>query len=121
MDQRAYYLSLTKKLGLEIIKLSAELPTTIPAKVIANQIIRSATSTGANYRAVCRSRSDAEFIAKMGIVEEEADETLYWMELLEESNLVKNERLNELKSMANHITAVASKSKITAKKRKSIK
>jgi four helix bundle protein len=117
-DRRAFYLSLTKKLGLETIFLSAQFPSTIPAKVIAYQIVKSATSTGCNYRAVCKARSTAEFISKMQTVEEESDETLYWLEMLEESGIMNKEKLADLKSMANHITAMAAKSKKTAKKRK---
>ena len=72
--------------SLIIINLAKKLPGTYVVKVIANQIVRSGTSVGANYRAVCRARSDKEFISKMNIVLEEADETLFWLEIIKEKN-----------------------------------
>lgn len=76
----------TKMFALRIIKMSDELPKTRAANVITNQILRSVTSMAANYRAVGRARSKAEFIAKLGVVVEEADETVFWLELLGEAN-----------------------------------
>jgi four helix bundle protein len=78
----------TKSFALEIIKLIESLPRGRTADVIGKQLLDAGTSVGANYRAACRARSPADFISKMGIVEEEADETIYWMELLIESGLV---------------------------------
>jgi four helix bundle protein len=78
----------TKAFALRILKLVDALPKTSAGRALVSQIVRSGTSVAANYRAACRARSTADFIAKMGIVEEEADETLFWLELLEESELV---------------------------------
>jgi len=96
----------TKKFGLRIIKLVDFLPNRKIGDVIGRQILRSATSVGANYRAACRSRSKAEFITKINIVLEEADETLYWLELIEESELIKKEKLIELTSEAKELVAI---------------
>lgn len=115
MNKKEYYLSLTKKLGLEIINFISKLPNNLYLKIISNQIIRSSISVGANYRAACKSRSKAEFISKMSIVEEEADETLYWLELIE-SLTNNNETIARLKSLCNHIISFAAASKKTAKK-----
>ena len=79
----------TREYALAIIRLVESLPNTPTARVIGNQLLRCGTSVGANYRASCRARSQADFIAKMGIVEEEADESIYWMELLVDSNIVR--------------------------------
>src|SRR5262245_33129291 len=79
----------TKQFAMRIIRLVERLPNTRTADVIGRQLLRSGTSVGANYRSACRARSPAEFCAKMGIVEEEADESGYWIELLVESGLVK--------------------------------
>jgi four helix bundle protein len=81
----------TKQIGLEIIKLIEELPAKPSSWVISKQIIRSSTSVGANYRASCRAKSTSDFINKLKIVEEEADETIYWLEILEESKLVESD------------------------------
>lgn len=96
----------TKKIALEIIKLIDELPNKISSWAIAKQIIRSSTSVGANYRAACRAKSPADFINKLKIVEEEADETIYWLEILEESKLVSQERVSALKIETNEILAI---------------
>jgi len=79
----------TKDFALRIIRMSEAMPTTRAANVINSQILRSATSMAANYRAVGRARSRAEFIAKLGVVIEEADETVFWLELLSDSGIVK--------------------------------
>ncbi|WP_414000192.1 four helix bundle protein [Flavobacterium sp. W1B] len=76
----------TKSFSLMVIDLVEKLPESISAKVVANQIVRSGTSVGANYRAVCRARSDREFVSKMNVVLEEADETLFWIEIIIERN-----------------------------------
>ena len=83
----------TKQFSLRIIKLVESLPKEKVANVIGNQLLRAGTSVGANYRAACRGRSKADFISKMGIVEEEADECIYWMELLVESKIIEYDRL----------------------------
>jgi len=81
----------TKAFALRILKLVDALPKTTAGRALASQIVRSGTSVAANYRAACRARSTADFTAKMGIVEEEGDETLFWLELLEESNSLSSE------------------------------
>ena len=86
----------TKALEIRVIRMTEALPRTRAAEVIARQVVRIATSIGANYRAACRSRSAAEFASKLAQVEEEADETAYWIELLMESGLMKRERLSSL-------------------------
>jgi four helix bundle protein len=78
----------TKQFALRVLKLVAALPKTIEGRAIASQLVRSGTSVAANYRATCRARSKAEFIAKIGVVLEEADETLLWLELISEANLL---------------------------------
>ncbi len=82
---------------------------------MANQVARSGTSVGANYRAACRARSKAEFIAKLGIVEEEADETLFWLELIEDSGLLPPAKLADLKTEANELVAITVASIRTAR------
>ena len=79
----------TKKFALRIISMIEHLPNNKTGNVIGNQLLRSATSIGANYRSACRSRSKAEFISKIRVVEEEADESVYWIELIKESKLNK--------------------------------
>lgn len=105
MDEQAFK-TRTKKLALRIIKLSESLPKNTTANVIGRQILRSATSVGANYRAACCAKSTADMIAKLSIVEEEADETLYWLELLVEANIVPEERLVPLMEETNEIVAM---------------
>jgi len=86
----------TKMFALRIIKMSDVLPRTRAANVITNQILRSATSMAANYRAVGRARSKAEFVAKLGIVLEEADETVFWLEMRADSGIVSAQKMREL-------------------------
>jgi four helix bundle protein len=108
----------TKAFALRVIKLVEALPKTRTADVIGRQLLRCGTSVGANYRAAARARSTADFIAKMGIVEEEADESLYWMELLVESGLIDAERLAPLMAETNEIVAIIVASINTARHRK---
>ncbi|MBD0346304.1 MAG: four helix bundle protein, partial [Coleofasciculus sp. Co-bin14] len=96
----------TKKLALRVIRLVSALPKSLVAEVIGKQLLRSATSVGANYRAACRGKSTADLIAKLGIVLEEADECIYWMELLVESELIPAEKLKSLMSETNEIVAM---------------
>jgi four helix bundle protein len=105
----------TKQFALRVIKLVDSLPNGRAADVIGRQILRSATSVGANYRSAQRGRSKAEFCAKLGIVEEECDESSYWLELLTESGIVKQARLKDLMSEANEITAMVVASIRTAR------
>ncbi len=74
----------TKRMAINVIRLTKKLPLSQEGKVISNQIIRSATSVASNYRASCRAKSPKDFISKMGIVEEECDETVFWLEIIEE-------------------------------------
>jgi four helix bundle protein len=105
----------TKKFALMIIKLVDELPNTRAGNTIGNQLIRSGTSVAANYRATCRTRSNADFISKITIVEEESDESLFWLELILESDLLPQDRLQELLTEADELTAIFTASGRTAK------
>ena len=96
----------TKKLGLHVIRFVEILPQSHTSRVITNQILRCALSVGANYRAVCRAKSDKDFINKMKIVEEDCDETIYWLEIIEESGLAKIEVVTPLKREAKEILAM---------------
>ncbi|MDE5422789.1 four helix bundle protein [Ancylomarina sp. DW003] len=108
----------TKKFAIEIIKLAEFLPNKQIGWTITNQIVRSAMSVAANYRAVCRAKSDRDFISKMGTVIEESDETLFWLELIEESNIIKSDpKIDLLKREANELTAIFVSSVKTIKKR----
>jgi four helix bundle protein len=108
----------TKKFALLIITLVEKLPNTNVGRTIGNQIIRSGTSVAANYRAACRARSNADFISKITIVEEESDETLFWLELIEEANLLKKEELQGLLKEADELTAIFTASGKTARQNK---
>ena len=108
----------TKQFGLRIIRLVESLPNSQTATVIGKQLLRCATSVGANYRAACRGRSKADFIAKLGIVEEEADESIYWLEMLVEAKVVEPNLVAELLAEANELTAIIVSSRITAKNKK---
>jgi four helix bundle protein len=105
----------TKKFALEIIILVDKLPNTLAGRTIGNQIIRSGTSVASNYRAACRARSNADFISKITIVEEESDETLFWLEMIVESNLLPKERVLALLKEADELTAIFTSSGKTAK------
>ena len=96
----------TKKFSLRIIKLAESLPETKSGRVIANQIIRSGCSVGANYRSACRAKSNKDFINKLNIIEEESDETLFWLELIEEGKLLKPNLLVDLKKEADELTTI---------------
>ena len=101
--------------SLRIVKLVQSLPRNMVADVLGKQLLRSATSVGANYRAACRAQSDPMFIAKLSIVVEEADETVYWLELLRDSGLVKPELLIELLDEAEQLVKIMSASRKTAR------
>jgi four helix bundle protein len=96
----------TKAFALRIIRLVEALPPGKVADVIGKQLLRCGTSVGANYRAACRAKSQADFIAKMGIVEEEADESIYWMEVLIESGLMPKERIEDLMDEADQLVSI---------------
>ena len=106
----------TKAFALRILKLVDALPKTTAGRALSSQIVRSGTSVAANYRAACRAKSPADFIAKMGIVEEEADETLFWLELLEESELVTAAKLAAIKQEADELIAITVTSIKTARR-----
>ncbi len=96
----------TKQFALRVIRLVESLPNGKTANVIGNQLLRSGTSVGANYRAACRGKSTADILHKLAIVEEEADESLYWLELLIESEIVTEKKLSVLMSDINEIVAM---------------
>ena len=108
----------TKQFAIRIVKLFRSLPKTEEARIIGKQVLRSGTSIAANYRAVCRARSKAEFIAKIGIVVEEADETVLWLELLVETDIVKEPRMASLLKESNELLAIFAASQYTARKRR---
>ncbi|MBN1363153.1 MAG: four helix bundle protein [Sedimentisphaerales bacterium] len=106
----------TKAFALRVIRLVGALPKSREAGVIGGQLLRCGTSVGANYRAACRARSAAEFIAKMGVVEEEADESAYWMELLLEAGIMKEIHISGLLTEANEILSMVVASIKTARR-----
>ncbi len=110
----------TKQFALRVIQLMRALPSSPDANVIGKQLLRSGTSVGANYRSANRAKSTADFIAKMAIVEEEADESSYWMELLVESGIFSQSRLKNLITEADELVAISVASIKTAKKRNNI-
>ncbi|OGP95628.1 MAG: four helix bundle protein [Deltaproteobacteria bacterium RBG_16_47_11] len=108
----------TKRFALMVINIVEMLPKGRTIDVLSRQLLRSGTSVGANYRAACRAKSTADFISKMGIVEEEADETIYWMELIIEAGFSRKDGLNSLLDEANQILAITVSSIKTARKGK---
>ena len=96
----------TKAFALRVMKMVGALPNDSVGRAIGGQLVRSGTSVGANYRAACRGRSKAEFIAKLGIVIEEADESGYWMELIIDGGLLPTDKVELLLDEANQITAI---------------
>jgi len=104
----------TKKFALRVFKLVGALPRTIQGKAVAAQLIRSGTSVAANYRAACRARSKPEFIPKLGVVEEEADESAFWLELIIETDLLSAGKVKPLLTEAGEIVAIMASSKKTA-------
>ncbi len=117
MDEKAFK-DRAKKLALKIIELVEELPNRKAADVIGRQLLRSATSVGANYRSACRGRSTADVLSKLAIVEEEADESVYWMELLVEAHIIPESRVTELMRETNEIVAMTVASIKTLRGRK---
>ena len=106
----------TKKFAVDIFKFIDELPTIKSTNIIANQLGRCASSIGANYRAACRARSHKEFISKIGIVEEESDESVFWIELLIETNKTINPKAQVLLQEAKELTAIFTATHKTAKR-----
>jgi four helix bundle protein len=116
MENRTVELkSRTKKFAVDIIRLFRSLPRAEDVRIVAKQLLRSGTSVAANYRAVCRARSRAEFIAKIGIVVEEADETVFWLELLVESDMAKQDVVAPVAKEANELLAIFAASQRTAR------
>ena len=108
----------TKHFALRVVRLVESLPRERTGETVGRQLLRSGTSVGANYRAACRAKSTADFVAKMGVVEEEADEALFWMELLVESELVKEEMVADLMRECDEIVAIVVSSINTARNSK---
>jgi len=106
----------TKKFALRVMRVVRSLPNNSEGRQIGQQLLRSGMSVAANYRAVCRARSRAEFLAKMSIVIEEADESSFWLELLVDAGLIPETKLKELKSEASQLVAIFNASRFTAKK-----
>ena len=106
----------TKQFALRIFKLVGALPQTIQGRAVAAQLIRTGTSVAANYRAACRARSKSEFVAKLGLVEEEADESAFWLELIIETKLLDAAKVKPLLTEAGEIVAIIASSKKTAAK-----
>jgi four helix bundle protein len=104
----------TKAFALRVIRLVDGMPNSVKGRAIANQIMRSATSVAANHRAACRARSRAEFIAKIGVVEEEADETAFWLELIVDSNIRTDKQIGALRQEANELVAIMAASRKSA-------
>jgi four helix bundle protein len=107
----------TKLFALRILKLVEALPNSIQGRTVAGQLVRAGTSVGSNYRAACRGRSKAEFIAKLGTVEEEADESAFWLELIIEGSLLRATLVQPLLDEANELTRIIAKSRVTARSR----
>ena len=104
----------TKKFALRVLNLADNLPRSVKGRVLSDQIARAGTSAAANYRAACKARSRAEFVAKIGVAEEEADEVQFWLELICEDNLVPVHRLNDLQHEARELTAIFAASRKSA-------
>lgn len=105
----------TKAYANRVVRVCAALPANWIAQTLGKQLLRSGTSVGANYRAVCRAKSKADFINKLRLVEEECDESLFWMELLVDNNLIHPSRLGDLMKEANEILAIIVSSAKTAR------
>lgn len=118
MDEKIFK-ARTKKLAVAIIKQMDKLPHSRSADVVAKQVIRSGTSIGANYRAACRAKSTPDMINKLKIVEEESDETAYWLEILVESGLIQREQAADMYKETNEILAMTVSSIKTLRNRKS--
>ncbi|MDP9253382.1 MAG: four helix bundle protein [Verrucomicrobiota bacterium] len=104
--EKAELLARTKAFALRVLKLVDRMPRTTAGRTLAAQLVRSGTSIGANYRAACRGRSRAEFAAKLGVVAEEADETVYWLELIRDGGLVTETKIGDLLKEADELTAI---------------
>jgi four helix bundle protein len=110
----------TKNFALLLIRLCRTIPSSQEGRIIIRQLLRSATSVAANYRAVCRARSRADFVSKLGIVLEEADESLFWLELLVDAGLIPSEKAKMPLCEANELVAIFVTSLRTAKQKSAI-
>jgi four helix bundle protein len=108
----------TKQFALRVMRLVDALPETPKGRAVASQLVRSGMSVAANYRAACRGRSHAEFISKIGVAEEEADETILWLELIVEDKLLPEKKIAPLLKEANELTAIMAASYISASRNK---
>ena len=117
MDEKEFK-NRTKQIALRVIRLVESLPNNNSAQIIGKQLLRSATPVGANYRAACRGKSEADVLHKLSIVEEEADESLYWLELLVESNTISETKLSALMRDINEIVAMTVSSIKTLRSKK---
>lgn len=106
----------TKMFGIQVIKLVEALPKSMATEAMGRQLLRAATAVGANYRAACRARSQADFVSKIGVVEEEADESAYWLEVLRDADLTHGHQITGLLREANELTAIFTASGKTAKR-----
>src|SRR5436309_12768138 len=116
LDRAQVLKTRTKQFALRVLKVFRAVPKSEEGRVVGRQLLRSGTSVGANYRAVCRARSKKEFISKLNIVVEEADETMFWLELLIEGGILALRRLEKLIAEANELLAIFAASMRTAKK-----
>lgn len=105
----------TKQFAIRIVRLFRSLPKNDEARIMGKQVLRAGTSVAANYRAVCRARSRAEFISKIGVAVEEADETVFWLEILVETGIVPRVRMQKLLAEANELLAILAASQRTAR------
>lgn len=105
-----------KSMALRVIRLVQSLPKNVTADVLGRQLIRSATSVAANYRSACKARSRPDFLSKLGIVEEEADETQLWIEMIVDLGMIKPERVKNLLGEVDEIVAIIAASRITLKR-----
>ena len=108
----------TKEFAKNVVLLCRKLPNDREGRLIGNQLFRCGTSVAANYRAACRGRSKAEFISKLGIVEEEADETMFWLELIKEMNICRHKMVDDLMKESDEIVAIVVSSIKTARKKR---
>src|SRR5437870_3340560 len=106
----------TRQFAYRIVRLFRSLPTTAEAQVAGKQLLRSGTSVAANYRAVCRARSKAEFVAKIGVVLEEADESVFWLEMILDNKIMQPQRMEPLLVEARELTAIFAASQQTARR-----
>jgi four helix bundle protein len=116
LDKRSWR-QRTKRFAIAAVRLYRVLPKSIEAQVIGKQFLRSGTSVDANYRAVCRARSGAEFLAKIGVVLEEADESLFWLEMMQDCDILKAERLERIKKEALELSSIFASAQHTARAR----